>query len=192
MDEFRIRQGSFPAFVAPFLMPLVLFFPVCLLLGAILTGSSVAGVLMGILGVGALVGVLAVKYHRMVAGTVVRFSSQGVELEDTYGFRLRLEWARMERIDVVESRMASPRTLGRLGGVRVRAGALRSAGLIGWGTREVPPSVPRWMRAQLAGVPVDPRTGLQWLGIPLGAIDPLWERGPMGDWVRRQRPDLLA
>ncbi|MEU4225367.1 hypothetical protein AB0F17_13810 [Nonomuraea sp. NPDC026600] len=192
MDEFRIRRGLFPAFVAPLLMPLVLFFPVCLLLGAILTGSSVAGVLIGLLGVGALVGVLAVKHHRMVAGTVVRFSPQGVELEDTYGFRLRLEWARMDRIDVVESRMASPRTIGRLGGVRVRAGALRSAGLIGWGTREVPPRVPRWMRAQLAGVPVDPRTGLQRLGIPLGAIDPLWERGPMGDWVRRQRPDLLA
>ncbi|MFG1686651.1 hypothetical protein ACGFNP_41250 [Nonomuraea sp. NPDC049269] len=192
MDEFRIRRGSFPAFVAPLLMPLVLFFPVCLLLGAILTGSSIAGVLIGLLGVGALVGVLAVKHRRMVAGTVVRFSPQGVELADAYGFRLRLEWARMERIDVVESRMASPRTIGRLGGVRVRAGALRSAGLIGWGTREVPPRVPRWMRAQLAGVPVDPRTGLQRLGIPLGAIDPLWERGPMGDWVRRHRPDLLA
>ncbi|MEU7856770.1 hypothetical protein [Nonomuraea sp. NPDC049141] len=192
MDEFRIRRGSFPAFVAPLLMPLVLFFPVCLLLGAILTGSSIAGVLIGLLGVGALVGVLAVKHRRMVAGTVVRFTPQGVELADTYGFRLRLEWARMERIDVVESRMASPRTIGRLGGVRVRAGALRSAGLIGWGTREVPPRVPRWMRAQLAGVPVDPRSGLQRLGIPLGAIDPLWERGPMGDWVRRHRPDLLA
>ncbi|WP_433516106.1 hypothetical protein ACQP2T_11330 [Nonomuraea sp. CA-143628] len=192
MDEFRMRPESFLAFLAPLLAPLVLFFPVCLLLGAFVTGSAAAGVLIGALGVGALIGVLAIKHRRMVAGTVVRFSPQGVELADAHGFRLRLAWARMERIDVVESRMASPRPIGGLGGVRVRAGALWSVGLIGWGERDVPPRIPQWMRAQLAAVPVDPETGLQWLGIPLGAVDPLWERGPMGDWVRRHRPDLLA
>ena len=40
--------------------------------------------------------------------------------------------------------------------------------------------------------PVEPETGLRSVSIPLGAIDPLWERGPMGDWVRHHRPDLLA
>src|ERR1044072_4885239 len=123
MDEFRMRPGSFLAFLAPLLMPLVLFFPVCLLLGAIVTGSTAAGVLIGALGVGALTGALAVKHRRMGAVTVVRFSPQGVELADAHGFRLRLAWARMERIGVVESRMASPRPIGRLRGGRARADA---------------------------------------------------------------------
>ncbi|WP_219471093.1 hypothetical protein [Nonomuraea rhizosphaerae] len=187
-----MRRGSFLAFAAPFLPLLVLFFPVTLLLGAILLGSTAGGVLTGLVCTGALTGVLAVKHHRLVTGTVVRFSAAGVELSDSYGFRLFLEWPRVERIGVVESRMASPRPIGRPGGPRVRAGAMRTTGLAGWGTRQVPSRVPRWMRDRLAGVPVDPATGLQWLGIPLGAVDPHWEKGPMGDWVRRQRPDLLG
>ncbi|MER6947088.1 hypothetical protein ABT294_23930 [Nonomuraea sp. NPDC000554] len=170
----------------------MLFFPVCLLLGALLTQSSVAGLVIGVAATAALGGVLVVKYRRMVAGTVVRFSPQGVEMSDAYGYRLRLSWPRIERVDVVRSRMASPRTIGRPGGLRVRAGAMQSVGLVGWGERDVPARMPRWMRDHLARVPVDPETGLQWLAIPLGAVDPLWERGPMGDWVRRHRPDLLA
>ncbi len=187
-----MRRGSFLAFTAPFLMPLLLFFAVCLGLGAIFTGSTLGGVLAGAACTAALAGVLVVKYRRMVEGTVVRFSPQGVELSDTYGFRLRLAWADIERIDVVESRMAGPRAVGRPGGVRVRAGAMRSVGLVGWGSRVLPTRVPRWMRDHLARVPVHPGSGLQWLGIPLGALDPLWERGPMGDLVRRHRPDLMA
>jgi hypothetical protein len=35
------------------------------------------------------------------------------------------------------------------------------------------------------------RTGLERLSIPLGTVDPLWEGGPMGDWVRRNSPDLF-
>jgi hypothetical protein len=192
MDEFRIRRGSFLPFAAPFLLPLLLFFPVCLLLGSILTADAAWGLLVGAAGTAVLVGVLVVKHRRMVAGTVVRFSPRGVEMADTYGFVLRLDWPDVRRVDVVESRMASPRTIGRPGGVRVRAGAMKSVGLVGWGEREVPARMPGWMRDHLARIPVDPDTGLQWLGIPLGAVDPLWERGPMGDWVRRHRPDLLA
>ncbi|WP_336206016.1 hypothetical protein [Nonomuraea sp. LPB2021202275-12-8] len=170
----------------------MLFFPVCLLLGGILTGSFAWGLIIGVAGTVALVGVLVVKHRRMVEGTVVRFSERGVEMADTYGFVLRLGWPHIARVDAVESRMASSRTVGRPGGVRVRAGAMQSVGLVGWGEREVPARMPRWMREHLARVPVDPDTGLQWLGIPLGAVDPLWERGPMGGWVRRHRPDLLA
>ncbi len=191
MDEFRIGRGSFLAFAAPFLLPLLLFFPVALLLGSILTDGA-WGLVIGVAGTSALLGVLVVKHRRMVAGTVVRFSPRGVEMADTYGFVLRLDWPDVQRVGVVESRMASPRTIGRPGGVRVRAGAMQSVGLVGWGEREVPARMPGWMRDHLARIPVDPDTGLQWLGIPLGAVDPLWERGPMGDWVRRHRPDLLA
>ncbi|GAA4520428.1 MULTISPECIES: hypothetical protein [Nonomuraea] len=192
MEEFRIRHRAFGAFVAPFVLPLLLFLPVTTALGGILTGDGGLGLLIGIIATAALTGVLVSRYRRMVRGTVVRFSAEGVEMADTYGFLLRLPWAGIERVDVVESRMASPRRVGRPGGVQVRAGAMRSVGLVGWGEREVPLRVPGWMRAHLARVPVDPDTGLQWLGIPLGVVDPAWENGRMGEWVRHHRPDLLA
>ncbi|GAA3108293.1 hypothetical protein GCM10020001_027920 [Nonomuraea salmonea] len=70
--------------------------------------------------------------------------------------------------------------------------ALRSVGLIGWGERAVPPRIPAWMRDRLARVPVDPATGRPEVTIPLGEFDPVWQRGPMGDWVRRYRPDLMG
>ncbi|MFG1704650.1 hypothetical protein ACFLIM_15795 [Nonomuraea sp. M3C6] len=59
----------------------------------------------------------------------------------------------------MDTQLANPRRVGRPGGVRVRAQALRSVGLIGWGERTVPPRVPGWMRDRLARVPVDPATG---------------------------------
>ncbi|MEQ4719127.1 hypothetical protein [Nonomuraea sp. B19D2] len=192
MDVFRVRAGSFPRFVAPFIAPLVLFFAVCLLLGAILTGSTLLGMVIGALAGAVLLAVLAVKHRRLTIGTVVRFSEDGVELTDSYGFRVHLRWPDITRIDIVDTQLADPRVMGRLGGMRVRAQALRSAGLIGWGERTVPPRIPGWMRDRLARVPVDPVTGRPEVAIPLGEVDPLWERGPMGDWVRRRRPDLMG
>jgi hypothetical protein len=192
MDEFRIRAGSFPRFAAPFAAPLVLFFAVCLLLGAIFTNSTPLGVLIGALATAALLAVLVVKHRRLASGTVVRFAPDGVELSDSYGFRTRLRWPDISRIDVVDTQLANPRRIGRPGGVQVRAQALRSAGLIGWGERTVPSRIPGWMRDRLARVPVDPATGRPEVAIPLGEFDPLWERGPMGDWVRRHRPDLMG
>ncbi|YCK34838.1 hypothetical protein ACNF49_12340 [Actinomadura sp. ATCC 39365] len=127
MDEFRMREGGLARFVAPFAGPLVLFFAVCLLLGAILTGSSALGVVIGALATAALTGVLVVKHRRLVAGTVVRFSPEGVELADARGFRVRLRWPDITGIGVVDTRPADPRLLGRPGGVRVRVQALRSA-----------------------------------------------------------------
>ncbi len=124
MEEFRIRHRAFGAFVAPFVLPLLLFLPVTTALGGILTGDGPLGLLIGIIATAALTGVLVSRYRRMVRGTVVQ----------------------------------------------VRAGAMRSVGLVGWGEREVPLRVPGWMRAHLARVPVDPDTGLQWLGIPLGVV----------------------
>ncbi|MFF0864528.1 hypothetical protein ACFYUV_22420 [Nonomuraea sp. NPDC003560] len=191
MDEFRMREGGLARFVAPFAAPLALFFAVCLLLGAVLTGSSALGVVIGALATAALTGVLVVKHRRLVAGTVVRFSPEGVELADARGFRVRLRWPDLTAIGVVDTRTAAPRPLGRPGGVRVRVPALRSVGLVGWGERTLPPRTPRWMRERLARAPADPVTGRPEVAIPLGEIDPLWERGPMGDWVRRHRPDLM-
>ncbi|MFI9557674.1 hypothetical protein [Nonomuraea endophytica] len=192
MEEFRIRPGSFPRLALAFAGPLLLFFLVCLLLGAILTGSTLGGVLLGLLAAGALVGVLAVKHRRLVSGTVVRFSDAGVELNDARGFSVRLLWADINRVGVVETQSADPRRIGRVGGLRVRAQPLRATGLIGWGTRRTPERLPGWMRARLAAVPVDPATGRPEVAIPLGELDPLWERGPMGAWIRRYRPDLMG
>ncbi|MEU0565842.1 hypothetical protein ABZ297_10680 [Nonomuraea sp. NPDC005983] len=60
MDEFRSRRGSFLSFTATFVPPLVLFFPVCLLLGALLTQSSIAGLLIAVAATAALGAVLVV------------------------------------------------------------------------------------------------------------------------------------
>ncbi|MFI9592241.1 hypothetical protein [Nonomuraea sp. NPDC052265] len=99
--------------------------------------------MIGAVATAALFGVLVVKHRRLVAGTVVRFTPEGVELADARGFRVRLRWPDISRIDVVDTQ------------------------------------------------PADPVTGRPEVAIPLGEIDPLWERGPMGDWVRRLRPDLM-
>lgn len=48
------------------------------------------------------------------------------------------------------------------------------------------------MRERLARVPVDPATGRPEVTIPLGELDPQWQRGPMGDWVRHYRADLIG
>jgi hypothetical protein len=192
VDEFRMRRGSLLAFASPSLLPLVLIFPATLMISLFFTDSGFIGLLFAAGVTAALVGVLLDKHRRMVAGTVARFSPQGVEMEDVYGTCLRLSWPHADRVDVVESRLASSRTIGRPGGIRVRTGAMQCVGLVGWGERDLSLRVPGWMRVHLTREPVDPETGLQWLSIPLGAIDPLWERGPMGDWVRHHRPDLLT
>ncbi|MFI6739685.1 hypothetical protein ACIBI9_42755 [Nonomuraea sp. NPDC050451] len=192
MDEFRIRAGNFPRFVAPFVAPFALFFAVCLLLGAIFTGSTPLGAAIGALATAALLAVLVAKHRRLTTGTVVRFSADGVELADSYGFRVRLRWPDITRIDVVDTQLAGPRRFGRPGGVRVRVEPLRSVGLVGWGERTVPPRVPGWMRERLTRAPMDPVTGRPEVAIPLGEFDPLWEGGAMGDWVRRHRPDLMG
>ncbi|MFI6298106.1 hypothetical protein ACIBEJ_41400 [Nonomuraea sp. NPDC050790] len=192
MEEFRIRPGSFPRFALAFAGPLLLFFLVLLLLGAILTGSTVGGVLVGLAGVAVLAGVLVVKHRRLVSGTVVRFSGEGVSLSDAHGFSVRLLWGDITRVGVVETQSADPRWIGRRGGMRVRTQPLRATGIIGWGTRRTPERVPGWMRRRLAAAPVDPATGRSEVAIPLGELDPLWERGPMGAWIRRHRPDLLG
>ena len=72
-------------------------------------------------------------------------------MEDTYGSCLRLSWSHVDRVDVVESRMASSRTIGRPGGIRVRAGAMQCVGLVGWGGRDLSLRVPGWMRVHSPG-----------------------------------------
>lgn len=189
--EFRLPSSTFGRFLAPFLGVLVLFFAVMLLLGAILTTSTPGGIAVGALATAVLVGVLHRKFRALVAHTVVRFSEAGVELVDGRGFRTRLAWADVTRIDTVHSQLADGRPIGHGFGARARVGRSSSEGLVGWGERVTPARIPGWMRDQLAAAPVNPANGRPEVAIPVGALDPSWTLGPMGDWVRRFRPDLL-
>ncbi|MEU7863126.1 hypothetical protein [Nonomuraea sp. NPDC049141] len=167
----------------------MLLIPVFLLLRSI-PGSDIE---VGVIAAAATmiaVGVRLARYWQLAADTVVRFSAQGVEMEDAYGSRVRLAWRHIEGIDVVDSRVPSPRTVIRADGTHIRTGTRKCVGVVGWGEYEISPRAPGWLISHLDRLPVDPVTGLPRLGIPLGVVDPLWEDGPMGDRIRRHRPDL--
>ncbi|GAB2935572.1 hypothetical protein GCM10027203_40570 [Nonomuraea fastidiosa] len=98
-----------------------------------------------------------------------------------------------------ESRWARDRTARSRCGLRpvqhgghALVGALRSAGLIGWGQRTVPPRIPSWMRERPGPRARGPGDGPAGGDDSAGEFDPAWQRGPMGDWVRRYRPDLMG
>lgn len=190
--EFTVRGGrGFGRMVTAFAAPLAVGFVVFMLLGAI-AFNLVGGVAMAIIGTGVLVGVLYAKSRKLTRSTVVRFSPVGVELTDGHGFRVRLPWSGITRIGETVTRMSNPEQVaGRPGDLRVRAAAVRSMGLVGWGERVVPATAPDWVHRQVAGVPVDPDSGRPEVTIPLGELDPEWVAGEMGEWVRAHRPDLF-
>jgi hypothetical protein len=185
-----MAAGGFGRMVVPFVFMLVFFFVVMLLLGSII-GGLVTGIAVAIGATAGLVAVLYGKFRRMRAGTVIRFSQYGVELSDQLGFRARLTWPDITRLGEVDTRMATPRSVGHGTGTRARVGSMKSLGLIGWGERITPRRIPAWMRQSLATQPVNPADGRPEVSIPLGGIDPNWPNGPMGQWVHMYRPDLL-
>jgi hypothetical protein len=184
--------GGFGRMVVPFVVVLVFFFVIMLLLGSIIGDGLAVGIPVAVGATAGLVAVLYKKFRRMSEGTVVRFSEHGVELSDQLGFRVRLAWTDMTRLGEVDTRMASPRSIGHGAGARARVGVMKSLGLIGWGERVTPRRIPGWMRQSLAAQPVNPADGRPEVSIPLGGMDPNWPNGPMGQWVRSYRPDLLA
>jgi hypothetical protein len=188
--EFRMVGGGFGRLVLPFVFLLVFFAAVMLLLGSVVAGL-VGGVVAAVVGTGVLVAVLYGKFARMRQGTVVRFSEYGVELTDTMGFLIRLNWPDITRIGEVRSQMANPTTIGFRGSMRASAGSVRTHGIVGWGQRVIPPNAPGWMRQNLAMAPVNPYDGRPEVAIPLSGIDPDWTRGAMGRWVHLYRPDLF-
>lgn len=183
-----VRKFSVSAIVR-LLSPFVLLIPVCLVVKS-LPGPQMDLVFL-VAGIAVIaIGVRLARYRQLAADTVVRFSAQGVEMEDAYGSRVRLAWRHIEGIDVVDSRVPSPRTVIRADGTHIRTGTRKCVGVVGWGDYEISPRAPGWLISHLDRMPVDPITGLPKLSIPLGVVDPLWEEGPMGDRVRRHRPDL--
>lgn len=180
--------GGFGRVLVPFVVVLVFFFAIMLLIGSIIGGLE-TGIPVAI---GATAGLVFVRYRdfqRMREGTVVRFSEYGVELGDHLGFRIRLAWPDVTRLGEVDTRLAAPRSIGA--GAWMRVGRTTSLGLIGWGERTTPGRMPERMRQSLAAQPVNPEDGRPEVSIPLGGIDPDRQRGPMGQWVRSYRPDLL-
>lgn len=83
--------GGFGRTALPFAFLLVFFAAVMLLLGSVFAGL-VGGIVAAVVGTGALVLVLCVKFDRMKRGTVVRFSEYGLELSYTKGFRVTQYW----------------------------------------------------------------------------------------------------
>lgn len=189
--EFRMVGGGFGKMVLPYVFLLVFFAAVMLLLGSVF-GGIVGGVVAAVIGTGALVGVLWSKFNRLKQGTVVRFSEYGVELSDTLGYQIRINWPDITRVGEVRSQMSNPTVAGVEGGLQVGAGAVRTQGIIGWGHRVLPPNAPGWMRQQVAMAPVNPHDGRPEVAIPLSGIDPNWAQGAMGHWVRMYRPDLFG
>jgi hypothetical protein len=189
--EFRMAGGGFGRMVLPFVLLLVFFAAVMLLLGSIFAGL-VGGIAVSVVSTAIMVGVLYGKFSRMKSGTVVRFSEYGVELSDTKGFRIRLYWPDITRIGQVDTRMADPGAVGPENGVQVSVGAMKSQGVIGWGERIVPPNAPGWLHANLAAQPRNPYDGRPEVAIPLGGVDPNWQQGAMGQWLRLYRPDLMG
>ncbi|TDE58158.1 hypothetical protein E1295_05980 [Nonomuraea mesophila] len=192
MEEFRMARAFSVATVVRLFLPSVLLIPVWLVFIAFIPDHHRSELV--ILAAGAtvaLAGVRLVRWRQMAAATVVRLSTEGVEMEDRYGSRVRLAWRHVERIDVVESGISSTRTITKAGRIGVRTGAGQCIGLVGWGEFEIPHNAPNWLLAHRARLPIDPASGLQRISIPLGVVDPLWEHGPMGDQVRQHRPDLF-
>ncbi|MFD9944847.1 hypothetical protein ACFWYW_29480 [Nonomuraea sp. NPDC059023] len=178
--------------VVRLVLPFVLLIPVWLIFIALIPDHHRIGpVLLAAVATVVVPGVRLARWRQLAVATVARFSPESVEMEDRYGSRVHLAWRHIDRIDAVESRFPSPRTIAKAGKIGVRTGARRCIGLIGWGDYEIPHQAPRWLPAYRARLPVDPASGLRKISIPLGAVDPLWESGPMGDRVRRHRPDLF-
>ncbi|MFI6909431.1 hypothetical protein ACIBKY_49780 [Nonomuraea sp. NPDC050394] len=192
MDEFRMARVFSAVTVVRLSLPFVLLIPVWLVFIALIPDHHRIGpVLLAAVATVVLPGVRLARWWHLAAATVVRLSPDSVEMEDRYGSRVHLAWRHVERIDVVESRIPSPRTITRAGRIGVRTGARQCVGLVGWGEYEIARHAPSWLPAHRARLPIDPASGLRKISIPLGAVDPLWEHGPMGDRIRRFRPDLF-
>jgi hypothetical protein len=188
--EFRVG-GGFGRTAAPFIAVLALVFLILVLLGSVGTRSVLGGIGIGAAGTLIPVLLLSGKLSRMRSRAVVRFSPSGMELSDAKGFRVRLRWQDVTHLGIVHTQLANPRTIGTVDGDQITVGAMTSTGIFGWGERTVPPDIPAWLHATLDAQPVNPADGRPQVCIPLGGIDPQWQHGAMGEWLRRYRPDLL-
>jgi hypothetical protein len=190
--EFRPVPGGFGRQIKPLIALFVLLFVIMLFLGSALFGGNAAGgVLAAVVVCGSLLGIQYAKYVKKQEGTVLRFSEQGIELTDTWGWRVSLAWRDMTHVGPVTTQTVNPKAMGPEA-VKVSAGPTKSLGIAGWGERVIPRNAPGWQRQLLATAPTNPTDGRPMVSIPLGDIDPNWTSGPMVQWFRHYRPDLLG
>lgn len=195
-QEFRVRNPWVMMLRANlrFVPLLVVFYAIMIALGSLpFGGRTLPGMVIGLVPTAFLVLRLYFKARRGILSTVLRMSPAGVEWWDNYGFHVRLRWERIVRIGEVHTEMTKPGArVGMPGGTQLTVEAWRNSGLIGWGEQQqIPEKAPKWIKGLLARAPRDPDTGAPQVAIPLGGIDDRWMEGPISDWVRRYRPDLL-
>lgn len=194
-QEFRLRDPwtTMLRANARIVPMLVVFYAIMVALSSLPFGGRLPpGLLLGLVPTGLLVLRVYLNARRGLLSTVLRMSPAGVEWWDSYGFHVRLRWDRITRVDEVQTSMTRPGArVGVPGGVRMSVRPWRNSGLVGWGEQEIPDKAPGWVKDLLARAPRDPRTGAPEVAIPLSGLDATWTIGPIGDWVRRYRPDLL-
>lgn len=192
-EEFRpAGRGRILARVLlPYAIPILLLGAIGVALGSIVVGPGVLAYLVGIAVAAVATGFIWNKTRRGMLSTVIRMSPVGVELRDDLGFHTRIRWAHLAAVGTTYTRSNNP-AAARIGRLRYAVEAQTDLGITGWGERQIPASVPAWLRKQHAATPYDQRTGLWYVAIPLGGVDPHWVQGRMGGWVRHYRPDLLA
>lgn len=136
----------------------------------------------------------------------LQLSPQGAVVVERH-CRLELTWNQVHALgkaDLINSGAAPSMAGGRAGLI---AGLLSMAviattrrrgqdALIGKGRLTVSPTASKLVRGQIGrnqgARDVDPRTGGRLSAIVLTAYDEDWRTGRIGQWVRAQRPDLLA
>jgi hypothetical protein len=194
-QEFRVRDPWVMMLRANLrIVPmLVIFYTIMVALASLpFGGKLLPGMAIGLVPTALLVLRVYLKGRRGFMSTVLRMSPAGVEWWDAYGFHVRLRWDRVVRVGEVHTAMTKPGArVGVSGGVKLSVRAWENSGLIGWGKQRVPDKAPAWVKDMLARAPRDPATGAPEVAIPLSGLDDTWTMGPMGDWVRRYRPDLL-
>ncbi|PTM56826.1 hypothetical protein [Desmospora activa] len=196
-QEFRVRNPWVMMLRANlgFVPLLVVFYAIMIALGSLPFGGRLfPGMAMGLVPTAFLVYRLYLKSRHGFLSTVLRMSPAGVEWWDDYGFHVRLRWERIVRIGEVHTEMTKPgASVGTPSGTQLTVQPWRNSGLIGWGEQQqIPENTPKWVKDLLARAPRDPDTGAPEVAIPLAGLDDRWMEGPMGDWVRRYRPDLFS
>jgi hypothetical protein len=194
LDEvatFRVATGAPATLGRRLVAPLIVVFVLLVLLGS-LSGNVIIGLGLGVVGTAALGGILTRRLSSGVGTTVLRTSPAGIELLDGQGFGFLVRWRDVTEVGQVSAVLSGQPLMPADLVERAAEGGDAGTGLIGQGSRVIPDpeTLPRYLRRRLppqrADAPLTP------VAVPLGAIDPGWKDGAIGDAVRRHRPDLLA
>ncbi len=158
-------------------------------------GYMIAGYPGMVLGPILVVGGITALHRVASRGPGLRLSPTGVEFLRRDGRTVRMRWADVQSVAVINRRsgtVIAPYGVGRAAaqaGVDMFADANTGPGLTGVGEILDHQQAEQQQRHGAEWVPFgDPLT----VNMSLAMIDRGWTSGRIGDWVRRYRPDLLA